>query len=123
MSPQQQNGNWLLEHGTATFADGRKVELVDAYFSVGEDRGASITVQSILPAAPAAPVQSAPAIDWNAGRPKALDESDTSAEEKKKRGSVGGWLAEFLGLKSAATNKDLAQRTGLKVILGSDRKT
>ncbi len=28
LAPEVQNGNWLLEHGTATFADGRSVSLV-----------------------------------------------------------------------------------------------
>ena len=31
--PTQQNGNWLLEHGTATKADGSVIQMADAYFA------------------------------------------------------------------------------------------
>lgn len=144
LAPQTQNGNWLLEHGTATFTDGRSVDLVDAYFRIEAvdataavrpvERGATITVRSELPSAPAAasavflggavidrpvgPVGSGPLIDWSAsGRDKLDYVEDMSEEARKKKSSVKGWLADFLGFKSAQSGKDLAQQTGLKVVL------
>jgi hypothetical protein len=55
VDPTLQNGNWLVERSTATFSDGRSTEMVDAYFAVEPaatrselDRGATITVKSIL---------------------------------------------------------------------------
>jgi VCBS repeat-containing protein len=134
IAPEEQNGNWLLERGTATFADGRKVDLVDAYFRVEAaaaqastlDRAATITVQSVLPSAqpvfvagaafsrpigPLGPMlEPAPVIDWSA------TQGDSEENAKKKR-SVKGWLADFLGL--GGKQSDLAARTGLKVILDS----
>ncbi|MEL7223531.1 MAG: hypothetical protein AAGL17_01420, partial [Cyanobacteria bacterium J06576_12] len=38
-TPVYQNGNVLIEHGSATKADGSKVDLVDAYFQVADTSG------------------------------------------------------------------------------------
>jgi hypothetical protein len=139
LAPVEQNGNWLLEHGTATFVDGRSVGLVDAYFAVDavaaqaatvppQDRAAAITVRSSLPGLPAGaptfgagaafsrPVtplaKPAPVIDWTAS-------GDDEAQKKKR--SVKTWLSEFLGF-GPAKESDLAARTGLKVVIDPDRK-
>ncbi len=140
LAPEVQNGNWLLEHGTATFADGRSVKLVDTYFRIDtvsgeasvrpQDRGASITVRSELPQQTpsaevvfaagavfnpsAAPSQSAPVIDWSIG----YNENNDSNEKRKGR-TAKSWLADFLGIGAPKDRGDLADRTGLKVILGS----
>jgi hypothetical protein len=141
MAPEAQGGNWLLEHGTATFADGRTVSLVDAYFEIDavnaraattqQDRGATITLRSELPqpALPAgAPVfaagaafnrpvetrsESAPVIDWTSS----YSGVDDSAQKNKKGRTAKSWLADFLGWRGAAKEGDLAARTGLKVVL------
>jgi hypothetical protein len=144
LAPEMQNGNWLLEHGTATFEDGRAVSLVDAYFAIDavnaqaattpQERGASITVRSELPQ-PVLPVgapsfasgaafsrpiqridQAPPMIDWTGAAPGAFDGSAADDAAKKARKAKGGWLAEFLGA-SSAESQDLAQRTGLRVTL------
>jgi hypothetical protein len=143
LAPEMQNGNWLLEHGTATFEDGRAVSLVDAYFAIDavnakaattpEERGASITVrselpQSVLPAGapsfasgaafdrPIARIdQAPPVIDWTGSAPSALDGSGAEDQARKTRHSKGAWLAEFLGTTRPWEGKDLAQRTGLKI--------
>jgi hypothetical protein len=41
-------------------------------------------------------------------------------ESAKKKRSVKGWLADFLGLGSKQS--DLAARTGLKVVIDPDKK-
>jgi hypothetical protein len=149
MAPTEQNGNWLLEHGTATFQDGRTVSLVDAYFAIDatyvqaattpqEDRGASITVRSALPqpVLPAgAPVFAAgavfgrgvqassgpaPVIDWTS----LYSGGDGDGREKsRKERPVKSWLADFLGLGSSGGARDLAKTTGLKVAVGGDIKS
>ncbi len=72
MKPEEQNGNLLLERGTATLSNGKTIEMADAYFRVdsaslmlpedrdarpvllppSDERGASIVVQSVVAAAP-----------------------------------------------------------------------
>jgi hypothetical protein len=139
LAPQLQEGNWLLEHGTATFADGRSVSLVDAYFAVEtvkaqastlpRDGAAKITVQSTLPQAGAvtfaggaafsrlvapAPQAPTPVIDWSA--------SGIGDDSTKKKRSVKSWLTEFLGMGGSVKQGDLASRTGLKVVVNPQKK-
>jgi len=153
LMPQVQNGNWLLEHGTATFANGATIGLVDAYFEIGKneaqinpaarlvrrdeemDRGAAITVHSELrkPELPLGPSpillgagtvnrpieridQAPPVIDWTGSAQNAFEQADTDAR-KKLRPTKSSWLADFLGTRQSVEYKDLAQRTGLKVVL------
>jgi len=172
--PQVQNGNWLLEHGTATFANGATIGLVDAYFEIGKneaqinpvarlvrrdeemDRGAAITVHSEL-RKPELPLGSLadparrgyrqptdrahrpsaagdrldrlcakrlragrhgrqPVIDWTGSAQNAFEPADTDAR-RKLRPTKSSWLADFLGTRQSVEYKDLAQRTGLKVVL------
>jgi hypothetical protein len=141
-APELQNGNLLLERGTATLTDGGNIQIADAYFEVPSqtvlpkpvavDRSASIIVRS-EPARPVLPLgpnpilvgaganrplerqdRAGPVIDWTASSKSALADTDEGEARKKDKGkSRGGWLAEFLGIGKA--QKDLAQQTGLKV--------
>jgi len=146
VAPELQNGNLLLERGTATLRDGRQIAMADAYFEVAkqtvlpkpvvlEDRGASIIVRSepshpVLPLGPSPilvggganrPIErqdrTGPVIDWTASSTSLFGDSDEGDARKKNSKGRGGWLAEFLGIGKAAHQKDLAQQTGLKVTL------
>ncbi len=147
VAPELQNGNLLLERGTATLRDGRQIATADAYFEVAkqtvlpkpvvlEDRGASIIVRSepshpVLPLGPSPilvggganrPIErqdrARPVIDWTASSTSLFGDSEEGDAKKKDKGKGrGGWLAEFLGIGKAANQKDLAQQTGLKVTL------
>jgi hypothetical protein len=147
MVPEEQNGNWLLERGSATKADGTRLDMADAYFELAkptekpaapltrreEDRSATITIRS-EPASPALPLgpdpillgagtnrlqrNPAPMIDWSGSAQSVFgDESD--ALKKHKGRQKNGWLSEFLGLKSTA-KQDLVEQTGLKITLTRD---
>jgi hypothetical protein len=143
IAPEEQNGNWLLEHGTATFADGRTIELVDAYFRIGtpqaeaatREHGATITVRSEMPRAravtsdvfmggavfgrPAAGAAAGPVIDWAASQHGTFGGADATTEEtRKKKASVRSWLADFLGIGNSGNGRGLSDTTGLKVVLG-----
>jgi hypothetical protein len=142
MAPEEQNGNWLLERGTATFADGRTVQLVDAYFRIDApqadaaaiDHGATITVRSEMPQArsgtpdvfmggavfgrPAGAAAGA-VVDWAASHRRIVDGTDVTTEEaRKKKTSVRSWLADFLGIGNSGNGRGLSETTGLKVVLG-----
>ncbi len=148
VAPELQNGNLLLERGTATLRDGRQIATADAYFEVAkqtvlpkpvvlEDRGASIIVRSepshpVLPLGPSPilvgggatrPIERqdriGPVIDWTASSMSLFGDSDEGDARKKDKGKGRGWLAEFLGL-GKSSNKDLAQQTGLKITLSRD---
>jgi hypothetical protein len=145
MVPEEQNGNWLLERGSATKADGTQLQMADAYFELAkptdkpaaplarreDDRSATITIRS-EPAQPVLPLgpdpillgagtnrlqgNPAPTIDWSGSAQSVFgDESDALKKDKPRH----GWLAGFLGLKSAV-KQDLAEQTGLKITI---RKT
>jgi len=103
-----------------------------------EDRGATIVVRSesahpmplgpdpILLGAGANRLigtsnQGAPVIDWTGASSSALGAAGDDFASEKKKSRWGGWLAEFLGTKSAA-NKTLAEQTGLKVVLDAERR-
>ncbi len=49
LSPEIQNGNWLLEHGTATFANGSIVGLVDSYFRIDTVTAEASVLQTVAP--------------------------------------------------------------------------
>jgi hypothetical protein len=145
MVPQEQNGNWLLERGSATRVDGTSLEMADAYFELAkptekpaapltrreEDRSATITIRS-EPAQPALPLgpdpillgaganrlqgNLAPTIDWSGSAQSVFGDESDALKKDKGRQAKNGWLAEFLGVKSAV-KKDLAEQTGLKIIL------
>jgi VCBS repeat-containing protein len=141
MAPEEQNGNWLLEHGTATFSDGRVVELVDAYFRTdtpkaditADARGATITVRSEMASVRSSKLQvfaggavfdwpkggaAVPQINWT-GLPPTPEEGLMAIDEaRKKKASIKSWLTDFLGIGSAGGAQRLWERTGLKVVLG-----
>lgn len=50
ISPENQNGNTLIEHSSAQFSDGRTVQMADAYFQVdaGEADGPMPTLSDVL---------------------------------------------------------------------------
>jgi hypothetical protein len=56
-------------------------------------------------------------IDWTGAVPGAFHGSAAEDAAKKTRKAKGGWLAEFLRAQGSAGVKDLAQRTGLKIVL------
>jgi hypothetical protein len=146
MVPEEQNGNWLLERGSARKADGTRLEMADAYFEIAkptekpaapltrreDDRSATITIRS-EPASPALPLgpdpillgaganrlqgNPAPTIDWSGSAQSVFGDETDALKKDKGRQAKNGWLAEFLGLKSAV-KQDLAGQTGLKIVLG-----
>jgi hypothetical protein len=61
-----------------------------------------------------APLTAAPTIDWSRSAQSVFTDESDALKKDKSRQAKNGWLAEFLGLKSAV-KQDLAEQTGLKI--------